>query len=117
MDKLLAEQRILCGIFMGMVPVYINNHTTDPLDVQGWNDSEGKMVIFGDFKPDQDWNELIDVCRKLDRLAEDKVIPYTDAYSKMLDEMENILTRNYNAAEVFPVVVNFIEWFNVHYKK
>jgi len=62
------------------------------------------------------WDWLMPVCKKLDRLVEDGIIDYSMVYEAHCDNLDDAVTRSYDISEVFPVVVQFIHFYNTQSK-
>ncbi len=58
------------------------------------------------------WDWIMPVCKKLDFLSEDKVIPHSKEYEKLCDKLDNEVTRFYDIKTIFPIVIEFIKWYN-----
>lgn len=60
------------------------------------------------------WNDLMPVCKKLDYLAENKVIEFSDDYEYWCNQLEDAVTMTYEIEPVYKCVVDFIKWYNTN---
>lgn len=100
-NKIIAE-------FMGMKPAYSGKELT------GWFGSDGRMQILGEYRPHQDWNELMPVWNKLWYHTQ-----RPDAGTKQETEWNEILGNRCARAILYGTVleaqkeiVEAIQWFN-----
>lgn len=72
MDSKLQQEIIEVAAFMGMTPAYSGKEIT------GWFGLDGRMAILGQYKPNEDWNELKQVIDEIFKYAiayPDQVLP------------------------------------------
>lgn len=108
MENGILEGNEIIAIFMGEKVLPIKDNDLFP-------------VIEGEFglrqtKYHTSWDWLMPVCKKLDRLVEDGIIDYSMVYEAHCDNLDDAVTRSYDISEVFPVVVQFIHFYNTQSK-
>lgn len=58
------------------------------------------------------WEWLMPVCKKFNYLSDNGAIKHSFEYEGLCDELDNEITREYDAKTTFPVLVECIKWYN-----
>ena len=70
-----------------------------------------KALLFENLNFHSDWNEFMDVCKRIDTLGEDDGYWFSDMYAYLCDRIDNAITRNYTIEHAYPFVIEFIQWY------
>ncbi len=95
--------------FMGYVPT--EKETGEPTYTHEHME-KGTIIWLSQFDYHLNWVSIIPVCQKIDRLAEDGIIPWSDDYSLLCDELDESVTKRYDINDVYPIVIKIIMWYN-----
>lgn len=107
----IEEQRVLAAEFVGLEPCYSDG------ELVGYLGTDGRMKILGQFHPDKDWNEMIEVATKIKTFIVPEQKSAVDQY-----DFERVHKRMWaniklslcclNINMVWEEAIKFIQWYN-----
>lgn len=106
-DTGLIDYNRRCAEFLGFKkPIFLAGSIPDDTMICDIKGSKGHYRI-SEMLFNKDWNWLMEVIRKLDKLTEE----CSSEYEKLSDELDETITRNYDIIEVANVVDKFLIWY------